>query len=578
MSSLLAQRLDALRESLAEQGLDGFVIWRDDMFMGEEVRPCDERLAMISGFTGSAGYALILQDTAFVFSDGRYHLQMAQQLDETLWHWKDSTKGALADAIASHQGVGSSLRLGFDETTTCVTKAHDLPKQAGAISLSWEGLAYNPLDRLWDNRPDVVRGPAFVLSDEVTGQSAQDKLADLQKTLIASSQDGIIISGVDCVNWLCNIRGNDLKNTPYHLCFAYVPQHGQPILIAADYPDYETMSWQAFCAYLPDGSYSYDARTLPMALYNALQRDGINLRDEACPLYISKARKNDTELAGFREAHKTDAIALCQFWYWLEQCGDITSYHETELVAHLQAYRARHKSYLCDSFDTIMGAGPNGAIIHYRAEAGSDSKIINDNLLLIDSGAHYHNGTTDITRTFAIGRPDDDMIQAYSAVLASHIALAMARFPEGTNGVGLDAICRAPLWATGRDYAHGTGHGVGHMLSVHEGPAHISKRAGPALEAGMVLSNEPGFYAEGQWGIRLENLVAVMPQHDGFYGFESLTLVPFDRTLIDKSLLSNEACRWLDAYHGHVFEIIAPHLDEGIREWLFEKCAPLGAD
>ena len=574
MGGILSQRLTALRATMAQEGLDGLVIWRDDMFMGEEVRPCDERLAMISGFTGSAGYAVILKESAAVFSDGRYHLQLETQLDNSLWQWRDSTTDALGQWLGE-MTQAQTLKMGFDATTTALAKWRKLPAKAGDATLIWQGLSVNPLDAIWDDRPTHQAGPAFDLGVDVTGQSASEKLANLQEALCDAGHDGIIISAVDCANWLLNIRGDDLTNTPFHLCFAYVPQTGAPHLIEGVSDVYDCSSWQDFCEALPEGRYSIDGASLPMALYQALMRDGVVLDEEACPLYLPKARKNAVELAGFRNAHHRDALALCRFWFWLDQCEQTSSYHETDLVARLQEERRKDETYLCDSFDTIMGSGANGAIIHYRALKGADAPLQDDSLLLIDSGAHYQTGTTDITRTFAIGAPDNEMIEAYSAVLAGHIALAMARFPKGTNGAAIDAICRAPLWATGRDYAHGTGHGVGHILSVHEGPAHIAKRAGPALEEGMVLSNEPGFYAAGKWGIRLENLVAVTAQADNYLGFETLTLVPFEQALIDKEQLGMRACQWLDDYHARVFKTLAPHLDNVTRHWLSQKCAPL---
>ena len=574
MSALLSQRLAALRATLTQEGLDGVVIWRDDMFMGEEVRPCDERLAMISGFTGSAGYAVILKDHAAVFSDGRYHLQLETQLDQSHWQWRDSSSDALAQWLGEVTEA-QSLKIGFDATTTALAKWRKLPTKAGDAALTWHGLSANPLDDIWDDRPVHQQNLAFDLTDEVTGQSAAEKLAHLQQTLCGTGHDGIIISAVDCANWLLNIRGDDLHNTPFHLCFAYVPQSGVPHLIEGRHDAYDSASWQAFCAALPEGRYSIDGATLPMALYQALMRDKVILDDQPCPLYLPKARKNAVELAGFREAHHRDALAMCRFWFWLDQCEAPSSYYETDLVERLADERRQDEAYLCDSFDTIMGSGANGAIIHYRAVKGADAALQNDSLLLIDSGAHYQTGTTDITRTFAIGTADEAMIAAYSAVLAGHIACAMARFPKGTNGAAIDAICRAPLWATGRDYAHGTGHGVGHILSVHEGPAHIAKRAGPALEEGMVLSNEPGFYEAGKWGIRLENLVAVTPQAEGYLGFETLTLVPFEQALIDKDILGKPACQWLDDYHAAVFKALAPELDDVMRHWLSQKCAPL---
>ena len=572
-----SEMLTKLRAQMAQLGLDGLVIWRADMFSGEEVRACDERLAKVTGFTGSAGYGLILHDHAFVFSDGRYHLQMETQLSADDFGWRDSSPTALADVLAEIFGDHAcDVSIGFDALTTTVSQKQTLPEAAGQARIIWQSLAHNLVDQIWDDRQVADQKPAWPLPDEIAGRTTADKLSDLQQTLQAQGCDGIIISAVDCVNWLINIRGTDLATTPFHLCFAFVPQVGPVMIIEGRVSDYECQSWQDFSSNLGPGHYQIDPKTLPVALYDALQRPGLTFTQTPCPVYMSKACKNDVELAGFAQAHVRDALAVVRFWHWMAHCKTITSYSETDLVAKLKQERAKDPSYLCDSFETIMGSGPNGAIIHYRAMAGSDSLIADNTLLLIDSGGHYQMGTTDITRTFAIGTADEEAISAYSAVLAAHIALARAVFPQGTTGAALDAICRAPLWQTGRDYAHGTGHGVGHVLNVHEGPAHISKRAGPALMAGMVLSNEPGFYQQGKWGIRLENLITITQNDDGFMGSKSLTLVPFERALIDPKLLNDEAIAWLDWYHAHVYDTLSAHIDDAaLKGWLAELCAPL---
>ena len=570
--------LPALRARLRDKGLDGYVVWRGDMYSGEEVRPCDERLAAISGFTGSAGYALIMTDTAICFSDGRYHLQMQTQLDDVTWQWRDSGPSALHDALSSE---GGTLTIGVDAATTTKARFDALPSQAGDTNLHWQLLDENLIDDVWHKRPAISRHAAYDLSDDITGQSAAEKYAKLQAYLRDNKQDGILISAPDCVNWLCNIRGDDLANTPFHLCFAYVPATGLPCLIDAETKreDVTTTTLKAFleeAGQLTGQHISYDAATLPMALYQTLVANEVMVTAEACPITAWKASKNTTELSGFRQAHLQDAIAFCEFWYECETDATLTERHETALVSRLQQCRQRQPDYLCDSFETIMGAGPNGAIIHYRAIEGADSLIQDNSLLLIDSGGHYRIGTTDITRTLAIGTPSAEMRHAYSAVLAAHIALAKAAFPAGTDGAALDAICRAPLWAEGLDFAHGTGHGVGHILSVHEGPAHISKRGRVPLETAMILSNEPGYYKEGAFGIRLENLVAVTPPEMGFHRFETITIVPFERDLIDTGLLGPEAVAWLDEYHARVADRLSPHMaNPEMAAWLQAKCAPL---
>lgn len=570
--------LPALLARLRDKGLDGYVVWRGDMYSGEEVRPCDERLAAISGFTGSAGYALIMTDTAICFSDGRYHLQMQTQLDDVTWQWCDSGPSALHDALSSE---GGTLTIGVDAATTTKARFDALPSQAGDTNLHWQLLDENLIDDVWHKRPAISRHAAYDLSDDITGQSAAEKYTKLQDYLRDKGQDGILISAPDCVNWLCNIRGYDLANTPFHLCFAYVPATGLPCLIDAETKrqDVTTTTLAAFleeAGQLTGQRISYDATTLPMALYQTLVANEVMVTAEACPITAWKASKNTTELSGFQQAHLQDAIAFCEFWYECETDATLTERHETALVSRLQQCRQRQPDYLCDSFETIMGAGPNGAIIHYRAIEGADSLIQDNSLLLIDSGGHYRTGTTDITRTLAIGTPSAEMRHAYSAVLAAHIALAKAAFPAGTDGAALDAICRAPLWAEGLDFAHGTGHGVGHILSVHEGPAHISKRGRVPLETAMILSNEPGYYKEGAFGIRLENLVAVTPPEMGFHRFETITIVPFERDLIDTGLLGPEAVAWLDKYHARVADRLSPHMaTPEMAAWLQAKCAPL---
>ena len=582
---MLANRLAHLRDWMKTQDLDGFVIWRGDMFSGEEVRPCDERLAYISGFTGSAGYALVLEEDAYLLSDGRYHLQMQNQLDAQLWSWRDASQDALTDLLSKAQkrSQKTDMRLGFDGLTTTVALYEKLPKEAGDALIEWQAYDSHPIDTFWQERPVIERQPAFALRDEIAGQSAADKVAIMQSKMLEAGLDGMFISAPDCVNWFLNIRGTDLTNTPFHLSFAYLPLQGAPILWGAFLEgalasDYEVRSFDELAHWLPllkGHKISIDPATLPFAMLSHMQKAEINLIKEPSPLMAAKAQKNEIELAGFDKAHLSDALVFCRFWYELETQIPCHTARETDLVSILQSYRQKQDDYICDSFDTIMGSGPNGAIIHYRALQGEDSVILADNLLLIDSGAHYQTGTTDITRTLLIGKADSEMVKCYSAVLSAHAALAMARFPQGTTGQAIDAICRAALWEFGLDFAHGTGHGVGHILSVHEGPASISKRGMVPLQQGMVLSNEPGYYREGAWGIRLENLVTVIQHTDGFYGFRDLTFVPFERRLIDADQLDEKTRSWVNDYHAKVAALLGPHLQTDIREWLLQKTAPL---
>jgi Xaa-Pro aminopeptidase len=422
-----------------------------------------------------------------------------------------------------------------------------------------------------------------------------EKLAGLDKKLADSGADAVVISRVDAVNWLVNIRGNDLANTPVNLVFAlYHRDNGLLILgdVASLAPVMEgdlaneaaIVALEQFDALIdPRAGYGdgavihFEPASLPQALYAPLAACGAKLVEAACPVTAMKARKNPAELAGTRRAHIEDGAVMVRFLHWLSTGGG-NGMAESDIAAHLLSLRKASPQFIASSFDTICGSGPNGAIVHYRAIAGQDSVLQTDSLLLVDSGAHYSDGTTDITRTVAIGTPDAQMRRAFTAVLRAHIAVARARFPAGTTGQQIDSLARAPMWSLGLDYAHGTGHGVGHVLQVHEGPASISKRGTEALLPGMLLSNEPGCYQAGAWGIRTETLVIVTASDDkGFSGFETVTLCPIDRNLIDLDLLLPAERDWLNAYHAEVMEKLSPELagEAACLDWLASACAPV---
>ena len=590
----VAARMAGLRAAVKTAGLDGWYVGREDMFQGEEVPASEERLAFVSGFTGSAGYGVILDDAAALFSDGRYTLQMASQSDPAFWSTHTLPEASLASWLTGAGADGK--RIGVDPSLVTVAGYKRLEKacaDAGAILVAQ---SENPIDAVWGTaRPQRGAARPFRMPDRVAGQSMTEKLAVLDKKLADSGADAVVISRVDAVNWLVNIRGNDLANTPVNLVFAlYHRDNGLLILgdVASLAPVMEgdlaneaaIVALEQFDALIdPRAGYGdgaviqFEPASLPQALYAPLAACGAKLVEVACPVTAMKARKNPAELAGTRRAHIEDGAVMVRFLHWLSTGGG-NGMAESDIAAHLLSLRKASPQFIASSFDTICGSGPNGAIVHYRAIAGQDSVLQTDSLLLVDSGAHYSDGTTDITRTVAIGTPDAQMRHAFTAVLRAHIAVARARFPACTTGQQIDSLARAPMWLLGLDYAHGTGHGVGHVLQVHEGPASISKRGTEALLPGMLLSNEPGCYQAGAWGIRTETLVIVTASDDkGFSGFETVTLCPIDRNLIDLDLLLPAERDWLNAYHAEVMEKLSPELagEAACLDWLASACAPV---
>lgn len=585
MPEQLATRLQRFRQQLAQHQLDGFIIGREDMYQGEEVPPADERLAYISGFTGSAGFAVITAESAALFSDGRYSLQMQAQTGVADWHCHTLPNYGLDDWLGEHsiddQIIGIDPRLvtvtGFDRYDASISCA------GGTLQM----VESNPIDEIWQDQPDMPPPAAWRMDTALAGQSMADKLAALADHLRQENLQAVLLSRVDAVNWLVNMRGGDLPFTPVNLCFALfdcdngltllgdgerlAPVIGQTINIAP------LAKLASLLTPLAGKRLLVEPASLPKALASVIAASDADMVEENCPVTVMKARKNQTEIDGFHRAHRHDGVAMVRFLHWLEAIRP-ADYTESQIAEKLEQFRADHAEFLVPSFATIAGAGPNGAIVHYRAIAGADRRLADGDILLLDSGGHYHSGTTDITRTLLLGdaAPAADVRDAFTHVLRGHIALAMAHFETGATGQQLDGIARAPLWAAGLQFAHGTGHGVGHVLSVHEGPASISKRGGVPIEAGMVLSNEPGYYLPGHYGIRLENLIAARPASDnGFICFDTLTLCPFDRRLIRADLLSTSERGWLDDYHQTVLTALSPLLPDDCQRWLSNACAPL---
>ena len=581
------KRLKALRGMFPDLGVDGVMIPRGDAFAGEEVAAADERLAFISGFTGSAGMAVVTADRAALFSDGRYTLQMENQTGPD-WECFTSPEMELAGWLA---GNTEGMTIGFDPWLVPVGLRNQLERHAG-LHATFKPLAGNPVDAIWQDRPPRPRGKAMDYPAVHAGLTRREKIdaclarmGAVAKAAGVKRLSGMLISDPAALAWLLNIRGRDLDHTPVVLAFAFLDAKGGVKVFAeaerfADC-DREGLAFAA-ASDLPKtlkavkGSVLVGLATCPVAVEAMLGKKALNAEN---PIHLLKAVKTETEVAAFEEAHRLDAVAMIRFLNWFGGALESGPVREAEVAEKLVEFRSRSPAFISPSFSTICGGGPNGAIVHYRAEAGSDIEIPRDNLCLVDSGGQYEGATTDITRTIATGEASPEQAARYTTVLKAHIALARCRFPDGTTGVQLDAIARAPLWRAGLDYNHGTGHGVGCGLGVHEGPASISRKGDRAILAGMVLSNEPGFYEPGAYGIRIENLVHIRRGDDGMLYAHDLTLVPYDRRLIQLDMLDAEEAAWIDAYHGRVAREVGPMVgeagDAGLAAWFEAAVAPL---
>jgi len=575
--------LNNLRTRLKAEGLDAFLIPRGDCFSGEEVPAADERLAHVSGFTGSAGMAIVTADQAVLFSDGRYTIQMQAQTSAewTTFTMPDRTPN---EWISTYIKGG---RLGFDPWLMTISQHRQYESEFKPEGIALVPMQNNPVDMDWTDRPMLPASEAWDFPRKIAGISRKDKISATLKAMADRDGDAsaMLICDPASLAWLLNIRGGDLAHTPVILAFAMVETSGK-VTVFADPArfagvDQDNLAFAApsdllTCLAARDDKVMIDPSSCPVALGQVLKKSG----EAPLPIVAMKAEKTPEEAEGFRAAHKRDAVAMIRFLAWFDETRAEGDLRETEAADQIVLFRQQEEGFISPSFSTICGSGANGAIVHYRAEPGRDQIIPKDSLCLIDSGAQYHDATTDITRTVATGISSDAMAAAYTHVLRGHIALDMARFPEGTTGMQLDAITRAPLWQHGMDYNHGTGHGVGCCLGVHEGPASISKRGAVAIRPGMVLSNEPGFYREGDFGIRTENLVLVIKGSDGNLEFEALTLVPLDRRLIRVDLMSPVERRWVDAYHARVrreiLPLVAARNDARAEAWLEKNTAPLG--
>jgi Xaa-Pro aminopeptidase len=590
-----AERLARLRRELAARGLDGFVVPRSDEHQGEYVPPRGQRLAWLTGFTGSAGLAVVLRDRAALFVDGRYTLQAAQQVDASLFEIRHLIEEPPARWIGAALKPGTVL--GYDPWLHNPHEVERFRAAAEKAVASLRAVADNPLDRVWPGRPAAPLAPVVPHADEFAGESAASKRTRLARSLAEEGVAAAVLTMPESIAWLLNIRGGDVPHTPLPLSFAILRDDAAVTLFIDRRklaPGLERHLGNAVTVLSSDqlgpaldalagegGRVQADPASAASWIFDRLEAAGARIHRAADPCTLPKACKNPVEVDGTRAAHRRDGAALTRFLAWLAREASNGGLSEIAASDRLEAFRREGEYFRDLSFPTISGAGSNGAIVHYRAMPETEKRLEPGTLYLLDSGAQYLDGTTDVTRTVAIGEPSAEMRDRFTRVLKGHIALALARFPKGTTGTQLDGFARRGLWQAGLDYDHGTGHGVGSYLGVHEGPQRISKAPSTQpLLPGMIVSNEPGYYKTGAYGIRIENLVLVQPSGGAaereMLGFETLTLAPIDRTLIEPSLLDDDEIAWLDHYHAHVRETLTPLVDPDTARWLADATQPIG--
>jgi Xaa-Pro aminopeptidase len=590
----LTARLAALREELARRKLTGFVVPRADQQQNEYVPPSEERLAWLTGFTGSAGFAVVLTQEAALFVDGRYTLQAAKQVDAKAWAVESLIDPPPENWVSTHLKAGD--RLGFDPWLHTFAAAERLSAACAKAGAELVAVDSNPIDAIWQDRPQPPLAPVVVHGLQNAGITEAEKLTQIRGEIAKLGVDALVLSDSHAVAWTFNIRGADVAHTPLPLSYALVPKDGRPTIFidhrklsnltrdhleqAADVREPDAMAPTLMALAKSGGSIALDSATAADALSRLIAGAGGKPVRGSDPIALLKAVKNPTEIKGTKTAHVRDAVALARFLAWIDREAPSGKLTEIDAVEALETFRRDTGALKDVSFPTISGTGPNGAIVHYRVTRKSNRRIAAGDLLLIDSGAQYEDGTTDVTRTMAVGEPTDEMRDRFTRVLRGHIAIARAIFPDGTTGAQLDTLARQYLWAAGVDFEHGTGHGVGSYLSVHEGPARISKLGTTPLKRGMILSNEPGYYKTDGFGIRIENLELVVAAdiegaEKSMNAFETLTLAPIDRRLIDAAMLSRDELVWLNAYHARVRAEVGPALDEATKAWLGQATAEL---
>ena len=597
-------RLAALREELKRRGLDGFVVPISDEHMSEYIGGYAQRLAWLTGFGGSAGSAVVLADKAAMFVDGRYTIQVREQVDGNLYDYCLVPKVSMGRWIADNAPAGA--KIGFDPWLHTKGWADQVGKALARKGSELVAVESNPVDAVWDDQPEPSTAPALVHADEHAGRSSAEKRAEVADWLKQEGYDAAVVSALDSIAWLLNIRGTDVERTPVALSYLIAHDDGTAELFIAPEkvtPELEKhlgnavtirarSEFDGALSAMKGKTVSVDPDFGVAAIFRLLEEGGATPVAERDPVILPKAIKNPVEQEGHRKAQERDGAAVARFLHWLSVAAPQGGETELSAAAKLQEFRQATGLLKDNSFDTISAAGPHAAIPHYRVDEDSNLPIEPGSVFLCDSGGQYLDGTTDITRTVWIGTPDGSAAPSaeqkdrFTRVLKGHIAIDRAVFPQGTNGSQLDAFARQFLWQAGVDYGHGTGHGVGSFLGVHEGPQRIAKSSGgqagtgQELFAGMILSNEPGYYKGGEYGIRIENLVLTVKREieggEGeWLGFEPLTFVPIDRTLVDRALLTDDEIAWWNDYHAKTRAILAPQLEGEVLAWLEEACRPL---
>ena len=612
-ASHYAKRLAALRAQMASRRLDIFIVPHANRYCTEMIAPPDRRLEWLTGFDGSAGTALVSADKAAIFVDGRYTEQLRGQVDGTLYSFEHLLRPGWPDWLVRH--IAPDMRIGWDPACHTIVEARRIAQLCKEHGCSSVPVPDNPVDAIWTDRPAPPNGAIFLHDLSIAGVAADKKIAQIQKELAARGALGLLLTRPEHIAWLLNIRGQDIDFTPLAFCTLVLPARGLPTLCIAPgkVPGDVRKALAPFCRIEEEGQVIQWCRAIveeggksngaaggkssgatggaimldPVhmaAIYEIqLKSAGIPFMEAPDPVALPMAIKGAAEISGTIAAHRRDGLALVRFLSWLDETGRNGTVDELGAVHKLTQLRARGEKYRGPAFDAISASGANGAIIHYRVNERSNQPLAHNATFLIDSGAQYDDGTTDVTRTIAIGTPEDEMIRHFTLVLKGHVALARACFPRGTSGARLDALARQFLWGDQLDFDHGTGHGVGVFMNVHEGPQRITKSGDVALQPGMIVSNEPGYYAPGRYGIRIENLLLVTPA-DGpdssYLRFEPLTMAPLDRRLMDTELLGAHDIAWVDAYHARVNETISPMLDDtdadvAVRQWLRAATRPL---
>lgn len=593
-------RLAALREELKRQRLDGFVVPISDEHMSEYVGAYAQRLQWLTGFGGSAGTAVVLLDEAAMFVDGRYTLQVRDQVDGRFYGYESVPEASPATWLTEHAKAGA--RIGFDPWLHGKAWAERTARTLEAKGGELVAVERNPIDAIWADRPAPSLAPALIHELVHAGVSSEEKRTAVAKWLSDKGLDAAAITALDSIAWLLNIRGTDVERTPVALSFVIAHADGTAdLFIAPDKVTSELRQHLGNAVRIADAAdfvpalralagkkVTVDPDSAVQAVFGVLGDAGATIVENRDPCVLPKATKNPVEQAGHCAAQARDGAALSRFLHWLSVEGPKGEVTEISAAETLHQFRRETGDLRDLSFDTISGSGPNGAIVHYRVSEETNRTLPPGSCYLVDSGGQYPDGTTDVTRTVWIGPdvPPAELKDRFTRVLKGHISLARAVFPQGTAGHQLDALARFHLWQAGMDYAHGTGHGVGSFLSVHEGPQRIAKSAGgqagtgQELLPGMILSNEPGYYKAGEYGIRIENLQLVEPRDipgaEGDYlGFETLTFAPIDRALVEPALLDADERIWWNAYHARVLEVVGPQLDGPARTWLAMQCAPL---